>query len=193
MSVDPLDSLSPSSSLTPAPSKKRGRPPKTKTPAAVTLLGDGTPLANGKSKSKGKGKAIGNSKGKGKGKANAYLTPGHHHPLHTSTSGDVILVAQPHGYVVRDEQCSFCHGSDDRNKLGKKERMVSCVRCGRSGHPTCLNMLTPRLARAVMAYDWCCIECKTCEVCMVKGQDVSESRAKEQGRADGTGTFVVLR
>jgi histone acetyltransferase SAS3 len=41
-------------------------------------------------------------------------------------------------------------------------------------------MLTPRLAKAVMAYDWCCIECKTCEVCMVKGQDVSDKRAKEQ-------------
>lgn len=191
MSVDPLDSLSPSSSLTPAPSKKRGRPPKTKTPAAGILLRDGTPLANGKSQ--GKGKAIGSSKGKGKGKANAYLTPGHHHHLDTSAPGDVTLVAHPQGYVLRDEQCSFCHGTDDRNKLGRKERMVSCIRCGRSGHPTCLNMLTPRLAKAVMAYDWCCIECKTCEVCMVKGQDVSGRTAKQQqGGADGTGTSVVL-
>ncbi len=34
-------------------------------------------------------------------------------------------------------------------------------------------MTRPRLCYTVMTYDWCCIECKTCEVCMIKGDDVS--------------------
>lgn len=69
--------------------------------------------------------------------------------------------------------CSFCMGSDDSNKLKRPERMVSCGQCGRSGHPTCLNMMTEKLAKKVMEYDWYCIECKPCEVCQVTGEDVS--------------------
>lgn len=30
-----------------------------------------------------------------------------------------------------------------------------------------------RLKRKVLEYEWVCIECKTCEVCLVKGDDVS--------------------
>jgi hypothetical protein len=62
--------------------------------------------------------------------------------------------------------------------------MVSCGQCGRSGHPTCLNMMTEKLAKKVMEYDWYCIECKPCEVCQVTGEDVSgEVWSSESGRA----------
>lgn len=37
------------------------------------------------------------------------------------------------GAVVRDELCSFCRGTDAKNKAGYMERMLSCERCGRSG------------------------------------------------------------
>lgn len=89
-------------------------------------------------------------------------TPAHHgHRLHG------------HGAVIREDFCSFCGGTDAINKQGVQETMVSCAACGRSGHPTCLNMLTPKLRKRVMMYDWHCIECKTCEQCAIKGDDVS--------------------
>ncbi|OXG78193.1 hypothetical protein C349_04861 [Cryptococcus neoformans var. grubii Br795] len=76
-----------------------------------------------------------------------------------------------HATVVREDFCSFCGGTDAVNKQGVQETMVSCAACGRSGHPTCLNMLTPKLRKRVMMYDWHCIECKTCEQCEIKGDD----------------------
>jgi hypothetical protein len=70
-----------------------------------------------------------------------------------------------------DDYCSFCHGNDLRNKVGKPDKMVSCSVCGQSGHPTCLNM-EGKLAKRVFTYDWVCLNCKVCEVCTVKGEDV---------------------
>ncbi|WWD19388.1 hypothetical protein CI109_103848 [Kwoniella shandongensis] len=150
------------SSLTPGPAfpKKRGRPFKDPlkhqqyvAQLAAAAVAGGSP--NGfPSSSNGKGK------GKSTGNGYAYQTPnGHGNP------------SSRQRIVAREELCSFCAGSDDRNKLGEKERMVSCSKCGRSGHPTCLNMQTPRLRARVMTYDWNCIECKTCEQCHVKGDD----------------------
>ncbi|KIR28148.1 hypothetical protein I307_00630 [Cryptococcus deuterogattii 99/473] len=75
------------------------------------------------------------------------------------------------GAVIREDFCSFCGGTDTINKQGVQETMVSCAACGRSGHPTCLNMLTPKLRKRVMMYDWHCIECKMCEQCEIKGDD----------------------
>ncbi|KAJ9110843.1 hypothetical protein QFC19_001352 [Naganishia cerealis] len=48
-------------------------------------------------------------------------------------------------HVVRDELCSFCQGTDESNKTGQAELMLTCERCGRSGHPSCLSMRTARL------------------------------------------------
>ncbi|WVW85215.1 hypothetical protein I302_107253 [Kwoniella bestiolae CBS 10118] len=73
--------------------------------------------------------------------------------------------------VARETICSFCGGTDQINKLGQKELMVSCSTCGRSGHPSCLNMTHGPISKRVMTYDWQCIECKTCEFCKVKGDD----------------------
>ena len=77
--------------------------------------------------------------------------------------------------VTRDQYCSFCAGTDERNKTGVPERMTSCHRCGRSGHPSCLQL--SHLADRISSYDWHCIECKTCEICKVKGDDVSVTRS----------------
>ncbi len=67
--------------------------------------------------------------------------------------------------VQRNTYCDFCQGSDELNREGQPERMISCHRCGRSGHPSCLGMKTSRLINAVRSYPWTCIECKKCEVC----------------------------
>lgn len=37
------------------------------------------------------------------------------------------------GAVVRDEFCSFCQGTDAKNKSGYFEKMLTCEKCGRSG------------------------------------------------------------
>ena len=50
--------------------------------------------------------------------------------------------------------------------------MVSCYECGSSGHPTCLEWDDMGLVRRVKGYAWLCQECKRCEVCDEKGDDV---------------------
>ncbi|KAI0249151.1 hypothetical protein BJV78DRAFT_718386 [Lactifluus subvellereus] len=47
--------------------------------------------------------------------------------------------------------------------------MVSCDECGRSGHPTCMDLGS--VADLVRSYPWKCVECKTCEICQEKGDD----------------------
>jgi hypothetical protein len=44
-----------------------------------------------------------------------------------------------------------------------------------SGHPSCLSFTSPNLRAAVKKYAWQCIECKVCEICHIKGQDVRTS------------------
>ncbi|KAF8591104.1 hypothetical protein K439DRAFT_1059479 [Ramaria rubella] len=67
----------------------------------------------------------------------------------------------------RDEDCSFCQGNDGSNKNQQPEEMVSCVACGRSGHPSCLGI--EGIANVLRSYPWNCIECKICELCEKKG------------------------
>ncbi|WRT68757.1 uncharacterized protein IL334_005737 [Kwoniella shivajii] len=123
-----------------------------------------TPQPNGTPTGPSKPRQSALEKGKGKGKGinhvnlSAVYTPNQPRPVNASI-------------VAREELCSFCAGSDEKNKSGERERMVSCAKCGRSGHPTCLNMFTSRLRARVMTYEWHCIECKTCEQCDVKGDD----------------------
>lgn len=45
-----------------------------------------------------------------------------------------------------------------------------------SGHPSCLSMSSPNLRAEVKKYAWQCIECKVCEICVSKGDDVSTPR-----------------
>lgn len=73
----------------------------------------------------------------------------------------------------REPNCSFCLGNDDRNKEGTPEQMLSCFKCGRSGHPSCLEIAY--ISSTVSSYSWECIECKKCEICKEKGDDVSSS------------------
>lgn len=69
----------------------------------------------------------------------------------------------------REDECGFCQGHDSKNKRGEPEVMVSCQVCGRSGHPSCMEL--DRVADVVRSYPWTCIECKICEICQQKGDD----------------------
>lgn len=78
---------------------------------------------------------------------------------------------------------------------GLPEEMISCFSCGRSGHPSCLQMQTAKLIKAVRSYAWKCIECKTCEACQVKGDDVrlSQRRLESSTRADNAYAALFYR
>ncbi|KAF8624525.1 hypothetical protein AX15_005836 [Amanita polypyramis BW_CC] len=69
----------------------------------------------------------------------------------------------------REEECGFCQGNDNKNEDGIPEQMVTCDECGRSGHPTCMNLT--EIGDVVRQYPWKCIECKNCEICQEKGDD----------------------
>ncbi|RXW24284.1 hypothetical protein EST38_g1587 [Candolleomyces aberdarensis] len=69
----------------------------------------------------------------------------------------------------REEECGFCPGTDHRNKYGQPEKMASCHECGRSGHPSCMELAS--MGDIIRSYDWLCIECKKCELCEQKGDD----------------------
>ncbi|WFD30467.1 histone acetyltransferase [Malassezia sp. CBS 17886] len=69
--------------------------------------------------------------------------------------------------------CAFCLGTQELNRTtGLPEPLVSCSECGSSGHPVCMQWGTDgkKLAKA-REYDWHCMECKCCEVCLQKGDD----------------------
>jgi transcription elongation factor Elf1 len=70
-----------------------------------------------------------------------------------------------------DMDCSFCGGDQDSNRHGIAEKMASCAHCGRSGHPSCMEI--PQLGDIIRSYPWRCQECKECEICKAKGDDVS--------------------
>ncbi|KAI9000531.1 hypothetical protein BD414DRAFT_532395 [Trametes punicea] len=72
---------------------------------------------------------------------------------------------------TREEECGFCSGNDARNKNGEPELMVSCVDCGRSGHPSCMGL--DNMGDAMRSYEWQCATCKGCSVCRRKGNEAS--------------------
>ncbi|KAH7730315.1 Protein PHF-10 b [Aphelenchoides avenae] len=41
---------------------------------------------------------------------------------------------------------------------------ITCAQCGSTAHPKCLEM-TDAMARVVLQYAWCCMECKSCTQC----------------------------
>ncbi|KAF8623695.1 hypothetical protein AX17_007393 [Amanita inopinata Kibby_2008] len=69
----------------------------------------------------------------------------------------------------REEECGFCQGNDKKNIDGGPELMVTCDECGRSGHPSCMNLT--EIGDAIRQYPWKCTECKNCEICQEKGDD----------------------
>lgn len=61
--------------------------------------------------------------------------------------------------------CDFCLGTVEKNRRTKlPEELVSCSKCGSSGHPSCLKF-SDNIKISVQKYDWQCIECKTCSNC----------------------------
>lgn len=75
--------------------------------------------------------------------------------------------------VIREPVCGFCGQGDNGGPNGVKEDLVSCVMCGRSGHPICLGFKSPEIIKKIKSYAWCCMECKPCEQCRLQGDDVS--------------------
>lgn len=75
------------------------------------------------------------------------------------------------GKAVPDKWCSFCLGTEERNRQQVPEKMLGCSKCGRSGHLSCLNMYDEKMIRKVSTYDWLCLECKSCGVCQSKGDE----------------------
>ncbi|TCD59865.1 hypothetical protein EIP91_011280 [Steccherinum ochraceum] len=69
--------------------------------------------------------------------------------------------------LAREKECGFCLARGDNDVV--PERLLTCVECGRSGHPTCLKI--SKLGDLVYQYDWHCIDCKFCEVCKEKGDE----------------------
>lgn len=82
--------------------------------------------------------------------------------------------------------CSMmeCGGTDQQNKFGLPEEMITCHVCGQSGHPSCLEMTDPDMVEFVKGYDWECIDCKTCQECGSKGEEVSIPSSGKGSRAD---------
>lgn len=157
-------------------SPRRGRP--SKQPVASTSRLSATPshpLSQPKKRgpkpgSRRSNSAISKSKlnhinGNGNGNSNSHSLP----TITRTSSVETTYVQVP---LKGDKFCSFCAGTKKRNKLGEPEKMVSCSICRQSGHPTCLNMYG-RLAKTVFTYDWVCLNCKVCEFCAAKGNDVS--------------------
>ena len=70
--------------------------------------------------------------------------------------------------------CAFCLQPADRPKGDTPKLLIACYECGSSGHPSCLRWgRNPTKVRKALSYDWRCIECKKCEICRDKGDDVS--------------------
>ncbi|KAH8117798.1 hypothetical protein DFH11DRAFT_859771 [Phellopilus nigrolimitatus] len=94
--------------------------------------------------------------------------------LHTPTDELAQTVSKPvkrKRRPRREEECGFCGGSDSKNRQQQPERMVVCNDCGRSGHPSCMEL--GDIGAILRNYQWKCIECKICEICQEKGDDVS--------------------
>ncbi|KAH6913061.1 hypothetical protein BKA70DRAFT_712081 [Coprinopsis sp. MPI-PUGE-AT-0042] len=72
--------------------------------------------------------------------------------------------------IRREEECGFCNGNDQVNtQTNQSEQMATCIECGRSGHPSCMEL--GAIGDIVRSYPWRCVECKICEVCSQKGDD----------------------
>jgi hypothetical protein len=142
-------------------SPRRGRPPKNPNSIASSSKHPANsryPSSQPKKRSKHKKLTNGHSHGHGSRKGKA-------------SSVETIYVKPP-----PDDYCSFCEGPNIVNQAKVHEKMVSCFQCGQSGHPSCCQM-DGKLAQRVFTYDWICLNCKVCEVCVVKGKDVSLDRA----------------
>lgn len=103
--------------------------PKAKSPAPTTARP--RPKAQPRARSSATPAAPGpNPKRKPKDGKSPAAAP---EPTTTAESTD------PPAVVVRDEYCSFCSGTDAKNKAGFPERMLTCEKCGRSGTSASLS------------------------------------------------------
>lgn len=64
-----------------------------------------------------------------------------------------------------DDLCGLCMKGKEANKEGKPEALIGCSSCENSGHPSCLKM-SAELVAMLSTYEWQCVECKACTVCV---------------------------
>lgn len=94
-------------------------------------------------------------------------------------SGSAPTTARSKQRAAPHDLCAFCLRTAGHPKGDTPKLLVSCHECGSSGHPSCLKWgRNPTKVRQALSYDWRCIECKKCEVCRDKGDDVSIDAAK---------------
>jgi hypothetical protein len=151
--------------------RKRGRPPKN--PNAVA--GSSTPRAGSAAPRNATANGVASKAARlPRTPAGSSSTVGVVTPVQRIISGSGTHPITP------ETVCSLCGGTDVHNREGGREKMVSCVKCGRSGHPTCLGITNSDVVKKMRSYEWCCIECKPCEVCLDKGEDVSFAACIDQ-------------
>ncbi len=62
-------------------------------------------------------------------------------------------------------------GNNQKNAQGIPEKMIHCVECGNSGHPSCLQY-SEKLVEKIRTIQWQCIDCKRCIVCQISDDSV---------------------
>ncbi|CAD5232256.1 unnamed protein product [Bursaphelenchus xylophilus] len=66
--------------------------------------------------------------------------------------------------------CNRCNSSQESED--PLYRMLKCTHCQAFSHPKCAEM-TVEMVRVVKTYPWCCIDCKTCNVCNKPDEEAS--------------------
>lgn len=171
---------------TPGPvPKKRGRPPKNRTPdiygQSFASPQPSAPRPRGRPPGSINRPRPSQTPGKSRSKLNGKVST----PL-AGHSSDTIQAQ----ITVVDDHCSFCEGGVENNRDNVPESMVCCTMCGRSGHYSCLDFKTGEIKSKVLQYDWTCMDCKTCEDCKVLGEEVSQlflEHSRESWRPTGVG------
>jgi len=148
--------------------KKRGRPPKNRTPDPYSQS-FASPIPSGsKPRSRASGAGARPRPSHALGKSRLGQNGDRRTPLAGQSSDSI------HAHItIVDETCSFCEHGVETNRDGEPESMLCCTHCGRSGHFSCLEFKTEEIRRKVLEYDWQCMDCKYCEKCEVLGREVS--------------------
>ncbi|KAJ7183171.1 hypothetical protein C8R46DRAFT_885015 [Mycena filopes] len=63
-------------------------------------------------------------------------------------------------------------GAKGSNEPGRNlEALATCFECGKHAHPSCIQLDPSTIGLVIQTYNWVCIECKKCEICLQKGDD----------------------
>ncbi|KAG0326605.1 PHD finger protein 10 [Dissophora globulifera] len=118
---------------------------------------------------------------------------GDHCPTHRVATGTTVVAAttatttaQQNGKTnaVAGQQAAVCGECNsvtappsalptDKPLPCSMSHLNGCKTCGKSFHPLCLQLDTPRIVSAIASYPWQCNDCKLCVVCMSAGDEAS--------------------